>query len=116
MDLVLEIGHSFSHTNDYLSGEMNVHSHKIGGEITMHHDHYILKKIEKATDQVGNADNGQSLQAIQFLKFDQIKLILLERKGPVQESCIEDLDFNFQLRFDKAYTKFPTPPPQNYRA
>ncbi len=114
MDLLLEIGHSFSHTDDYASGKMKVHSHKIGDRVVVHHDHKILKKIEEAVDNLGGSDADEQMQNIKILQFDQVKQIIQENPLSRQEFGHSEYDFYYQLRLDYVWDKLPTPPPQSY--
>jgi len=72
-DLILEIGHSFIHTPDYLSGKMKVHSHKVGDRVVVH-GHEILNKLEKAANKVNENDSNDRRHNMQLLTFDQLKL------------------------------------------
>ncbi len=116
IDFVLEVGHSLSHTNDYLTGTVNLHSHKIGGKIIVHHDHFVLEKIEKVVDKVGNHDSDKQLQTVQFLKFDQLKLILQKPDNMTLASGYAGIDYYYQLRLDQIFDKLLTPPPQIHHA
>jgi len=111
-DLVIEIGHSFLHSPEYISGKMKVHSHKIGNKVVVHHDHKILNKVDKATEKMTSHDSEDRCQNVQVLKLDQLKLISQDLHPLSSEPNKEIQYYNYRLKLDQTSGKLPTPPPQ----
>ena len=111
-DLIVEIGHSFMHAPDYLSGKTAVHSHNIGKEVIVH-NHKVLNKIQKALDTIDESNSDQRQQNAQLFTFDQLKIIVQELNGLPNCSSHESTNYNYLMKPNQVFNRLATPPPQN---
>lgn len=112
-DILLEYAHFLSHTNDYVTKSVRIHSHKIGNKTIVHHDHRVLSKIDDVTKKV-EKHKPANQQNDQYLTFDQIKLILADTGIVIHDYNLTELFSPHVLRQDQFYQQFPSPPPQRF--
>jgi hypothetical protein len=111
-DFLLELGHALCHTNEYLSGEVKVHSHMYGHKIVVHHDHATLKKIEKTLENLQEGDTEDFSHDTKLLKVDPIKIISQGNKKLSGTYGIFYSEYHYSLQFDQDFYILTTPPPR----
>ena len=111
-DLVLELAHTLRHSKQYLNGDVELHSHKYGDKIIVHHNHSTLEKIDKAIQQCSEGDSDAPLAVIQLLKLDQIKLILQDSRNIIDRTSIADVQYAYINKVDQEFISLLSPPPR----
>ena len=111
-DIILEIGHTLSHTIEYVTGNLKVHTHHFDDKDHQHHDHIVLQKIDKAVNAFKGHGSKDNLYPVRLLNFDLLKLISPDNSQLAKKPDFSGTTYHYLIIDDQIVNNFPSPPPK----